>query len=60
MSTTQKKGRGRPRKHPIAASAASSSAAVDLSLTQEQLLSRKTEIQNRLLQLEPQPIIVTP
>eukprot|EP00984_Skeletonema_dohrnii_P026780 scaffold16192_cov121-Skeletonema_dohrnii-CCMP3373.AAC.1 len=60
MSTTQKKGRGRPRKHPIAASAASSSAAVDLTLTQEQLLTRKTEIQNRLLQLEPQPIIVAP
>ena len=50
---------GRPRKHPIAPSAAAAAAAVvDLNLGREELLARKTEIQNRLLELEPKPVII--
>ena len=53
---------GRPRKHPIAPSAAAAAAAaVDPNFGREELLARKTEIQNRLLELEPKPtIIATP
>ena len=57
MSTKQ--GRGRPRKHPLAASAAAA-VAVDPTLSRDQLLSRKTVIQNRLLELEPKPVIFAP
>ena len=53
MST--KVGRGRPRKHPITPASASETVVVDPTLGREQLLARKTEIQNRLLEFEPKP-----